>query len=108
VKSFLFLPLDIHTVELAHWRLRGKNQELWCLARRSIQHAREGIGANYRIENRCRVLRHALRIVREDPCHIVFPENRARLLEVVGKEKTRAIIDPIKAFMRASRYPGLP
>src|SRR5438876_4484253 len=89
-EKFFLLPFDVHPVELARWRLRGKNQKRRCMARRSIQNAAEGTGRNCLVQDGCRVLRYALRIVRENPRHVVVVENSARSFLIVRTKQTRA------------------
>jgi len=44
---------------------------------------------------------------RKNPRHSAFLENPARLLQILDSKKSRAIFDPIKTFVRASRNSGL-
>jgi hypothetical protein len=53
-------------------------------------------------------LRHTFGIVRKNPRRLAFLENFARFLQIVGKEKSRAVFDTAQAFVRTSGYSGLP
>ena len=77
-KFFIVLSFNSHSVEFACWVLCGKNQERRRLAGRLIQNATERLRGHSLVQDRCGVLRHPLRIVRENPRYPVFLENLAR------------------------------
>src|SRR5262245_60950343 len=103
-KFFVVLPSNSHSIELACSVLRRKNQERRRLAGGSIQNATNGVRGNRLIQDGGGILRYAFGIVRKHPRHCVLVENRARLLEISGKKKPRAVLDAAKTFVRASRH----
>src|SRR5262249_35783997 len=60
------------------------------------------------VQDSSRILRYAIRIVSENPCDSAFLKDFARLLQILGKKKFRAVLDPAKTFVRASRDARLP
>src|SRR5215831_8958280 len=92
-KFFVVLSFNSHSIELACSVLRRKNQERWRLARRSIQNSTKRVQGNRLIQDSGGILRHAFGIVRKNPRHVAFIENRARLLRIFGKKKSRAVLD---------------
>ena len=60
------------------------------------------------IQNGCGILCHAVGIVSENPRHVAFLKNLACFLQILRKKKSRALLDPVKTLMRASRDSRLP
>src|SRR5947207_9545739 len=95
-------------VQFAGPILRSQNQKRRYLAWGPIQHAAQRERRRCLTQNCCRVLLHTFGIVCKNPLRLVIPQNSARFLPIVAKEKSCAVLDAVQTLVRASSYPGLP
>ena len=96
---FIILSFNTHPVEFACWILRGKNQERRHVAGRSIQDAAERSPRKWLVQDGCGILRHAVGIVSDNARHVTFLKNLALFLQILGKKKSRALLNPLEALV---------